>query len=281
MALLIPLLHRLIRLRYHALGLRSQFLNVGDYAVHYLASPAFANRRTIFFIHGLGTSSSSWVKIIPAFIHSYTIIAIDLPGFGFSTLPPSKGYLTLAEFDRMLDHFAASVLPPSFVVVGHSLGGWIAMRFALRHPDRIEKLVLVNPAGIYYDGVQRQAELFKLQSVSDLSRLLTTMWYRYPFFFRLFHRAVYNDLKSRRVSEFVRTISRDDFINESLTSWNIPTHIIWGRNDRLISPASLRVFSERVPSAAGTFIDDCGHIPQLEKPKTLVDALAKILGKAE
>jgi abhydrolase domain-containing protein 6 len=275
--LLISFLHRLIRLRYRILGLSSHFLQIEGCTVHYLVSPPYPDRQTLLLIHGLGTSSSSWVRILPSLISTSNIVAIDLPGFGFSTLSPNTPYLTLKKFDRVLAAFVEQALPPRITLLGHSLGGWIAMRFSLRFPSMVDKLILVNPAGVYYPGVEVQAELFSLRSVHDVARLLETMWFRYPFVFKLFNRAIYHDLIRRNVTQLVQEIGEGEFVNQSLPQLRMPVHIIWGKEDRLISEESLHILAEKLPSATITYLDSCGHIPQLEKPRELTTVLKKIL----
>lgn len=277
MTMLIPLLHQIVRFRYKLLGLRSRFVSMNGCMVHYVESPHNSHQSTLFLVHGLGTSSSSWTKILPSLVSRHRVVALDLPGFGLSTLPSGKGFLLLEEFDGILHDFAEKVLPHRFTLVGHSLGGWLAMRFAVKHPHNTEKLILMNTAGIFYPGVESQAESFSLHSLDDLKTLLNAMWYRYPWYFKPFAKSILKDLLRRNVSSLVQTIKEGEFMNSALSQLTMPVHVVWGDEDRLISAECVRIITQTLPDTTVEHIERCGHVPQLEKPKELKHILLKIL----
>jgi pimeloyl-ACP methyl ester carboxylesterase len=272
----ISLLHRIVKTRYTLLGVQSRRTQIGNVNAHYLEYTRADDSPTILLLHGLGTSSASWVKVLPSLL-SHHLVAPDLPGFGATKLPNGTLFFPIDELDAFVENFAESVLPQRFVVVGHSLGGWLAMRYTSRHPERVLKLILMNPAGVYYDGVEAQASLFDVHSIADVRRLTHRLWFRYPWYFRPFVRSIYRDLRARGAPDFARSIKEGDFINGSLRNITMPVHIIWGMNDGLISGESLNILERSVPHVEVRRISECGHIPHMERPAEVKNLLKEFL----
>jgi abhydrolase domain-containing protein 6 len=243
--------------------------------LHYFFREQANAVKTVVLVHGLGTSSSTWLKIIPRLDRRYRIAALDLPGFGFSDTNDEKGFCTLEEHVKALAALVARVERGPIVLLGHSFGGWVCALYAARHPRQIQKLVLVDTAGVYYRGVERLREVFTLRSVNDARRLLDNLWHRFPWYFKPFAGAIYRDLLKRRTNELVESIDTQDFLVEELSSLAMQVSIVWGKEDGIISPESVNVLQRFIPRSDAYFIQSCGHVPQLERP----DEFAKILNQ--
>ena len=89
-------------------------------------------------------------------------------------------FFSLQQMDQALEHFIQSTQQLADIFIGHSLGGWLAARYAARHPESVVHLILINNAGIRYDGFEQQADAFTIRSVDDVRLLLRQMWFRYP-----------------------------------------------------------------------------------------------------
>jgi pimeloyl-ACP methyl ester carboxylesterase len=105
-----------------------------------------AGEQTVLLIHGLGSYLPAWKRTIEDLKTDYRVIALDLPGYGKS----SKGdySYTMPFFANVVDRFMDQLKLQGIPVAGHSMGGQIAMRLSLDHPDRVSKLMLISPAGI-------------------------------------------------------------------------------------------------------------------------------------
>ncbi len=274
--MLISLAHWIARGRYRLAGFHSSVAEHRGCAVQSVSNREEDNP-SLLFLHGLGTLSSSWINILPAFRQRFRVVAPDLPGFGFSTLPPATPFLSLAEHVEVLEEWVDRTFSNPFTLIGHSLGGWIAMRLAARIPTKIRKLVLINPAGVYYEGVESVADTLDVHSTAATLRLLRAMWYRYPKYLRPFTGFVYRDLRRRSVPAFVRSLKRNDFAEGALQALRTPVALIWGRKDRLLSSRTIDILRKEVPTASVSFIEQCGHVPQLERPRELIRILEKIL----
>ncbi|MDX1761176.1 MAG: alpha/beta hydrolase [Christiangramia sp.] len=102
--------------------------------------------KTLLFVHGLSSNLDSWKKNIAGLKDNYRTIAVDLPGYGKSSR--SKTDYSLAEYAEILKNLADKLELKNVILVGHSMGGQIAMHSVIRYPDTYEKLILIAPAGI-------------------------------------------------------------------------------------------------------------------------------------
>jgi abhydrolase domain-containing protein 6 len=275
--MLLSVLHRSVRKQFRSLGFESKTLSGTVSAIHYLTREHPHPKRTIVLVHGLGTSSSTWVRMLPHLKGPHRIIILDLPGFGFSPANPARGFCTLSEHVEALSALIAAATDAPIILVGQSFGGWLCCRYAARSQERVEHLVLINTAGIYYPGVENLRDLFTLTSIEDTRRLLNTLWYRYPWYFKPFAGSIYRELGARRMNELVASIEADDFLVEELLRLTMPVSIIWGKQDGVISLKSVDVLKKFIPHSRVHIIDQCGHVPQLECPEELARILNRVL----
>jgi pimeloyl-ACP methyl ester carboxylesterase len=100
----------------------------------------------VVFIHGLGGCWQNWLENLPRFAESHRAIALDLPGFGGTPMPDEP--ISITFFARIVDHFCEALDLGRVSLVGNSMGGFTAAETAIRHPERVDDLVLVDAAGI-------------------------------------------------------------------------------------------------------------------------------------
>lgn len=247
--------------------------------LHVLTTRPDSPHATLLFIHGLGTSSNTWVHILPALARTYRMHAVDLPGFGMSTLKHGKRFFTLQEHTNILLEYINGHVTGKFTIIGHSLGGWLAARCALSFPSRVAQLVLVNTAGVYYEGMERQRDIFLIESRHDTRKLIDLMWYRYPWYARASIGWVFRELRRRHVTDLVLSVTHDDFLNTRLRELAMPVTILWGREDRLVSPEVPVILQREVGNVTLQYIEECGHVPQLEQPTEFLRLLQAVLAK--
>jgi pimeloyl-ACP methyl ester carboxylesterase len=275
--MLIKLLHKQIRRRYQRLGYQSKFLELHTCRIHYYELKRPQAPYTLLLLHGLGTSASTWINTLSKLQGTYSVLAPDLPGYGLSTISNGRPFLTVPELASAVNSFVHHTIESPLALLGHSLGGWLAGLYARDHVGGLQRLILVNNAGIFYEGIEQQGALFQVQSIQDVRKLLNALWYRYPWYFKLFYPAVLNDLQERRVADFVRSVHREDFLNDQLRTFPARLDLIWGRNDRLIPPETIDIIKQSIPGAGVHFIERCGHVPQLERPKEFTAILNRLL----
>lgn len=107
------------------------------------ASWSIGHGPTVVLVHGLGSRVDHWLPVVRRLAPSHRMVLVELPGHGVSEMPPP---FTLEQATAALDASLARAAPEPFVLVGHSIGGLVAVDFALRHPGRVRALVLVETA---------------------------------------------------------------------------------------------------------------------------------------
>src|SRR5713101_9540046 len=131
-------------------GIREETCNLDGVAMHYYC----AGRRgtPIVLIHGLGSSAETWAVVVPMLSKEFLVYALDLPGFGKTPLAPEG--TNISTHVLYLERFLNALGYPRATLVGNSFGGWIAARFAVEHPERVERLYLLNSAGLRREGMR-------------------------------------------------------------------------------------------------------------------------------
>jgi pimeloyl-ACP methyl ester carboxylesterase len=245
-------------------------------------------------IHGLGGTKISMLPLIRALAGSRRVIALDLPGFGESVKPLRNRY-DAAEFATAVVAVLDALDLPEVDLLGHSLGGRIALEVALREPDRVRRLILMTPAMAWLrrPAWQKLVRLApsRLGAVQPAPRKLTE---------RILRTVLASngaDVESPPVrlalGEFLRgyakpggrvafysaarNIALDDPLGEEglwtrLATLAPESLFIWGTRDPLVPAGFGRHVRERLPQAAQVELD-CGHLPQVERPRELVAAV--------
>jgi pimeloyl-ACP methyl ester carboxylesterase len=247
----------------------------------------------LVLLHGQGNfAAAAWMSVIPELVRTYHVIAPDLPGLGASEVPegPPGADTVLAWLSELIDK--TCVTPPA--VVGISLGGQVATRFAAEHSERFAQLVLVDTPGL--GGRARPAPgalLALIRHSARPSERSSLRLFRYatldpervrqqtgerwePFLAYMLDRA-----RTPSVRKANRRLMREFLLRqmprEELSRINVPTTLIWGRHDRI---APLRAAEEASAHYGWPLqvIEDAGHLPPREQPEAFVRALRAALG---
>jgi pimeloyl-ACP methyl ester carboxylesterase len=257
--------------------MESKFIELESCRLHLFEYQPPRPRGKLVLVHGLGTSCSTWLRIAPELVKDHAVLAVDLPGFGFSELKTGREFCTIEEHGAALATLLDHVAGEPIVLIGHSFGGWISAQYATRRPERVRQLLLIDTAGIYYRGVEALRELFTIDTKANLRRMLNALWYRFPWYFKPFEGAIYRELSRLHMNDIIASIDAEDFLVEELSRLKMPVSVIWGREDRVVSLESLDVLKKFIPRAQVFLIDRCGHVPQLERPRALMLILNRIL----
>jgi pimeloyl-ACP methyl ester carboxylesterase len=248
--------------------------------IHYLEA---GSGPVVILLHGLGGNSSNWAPTIGPLAQKYRVIVPDQIGFGKSDKPMlNYRVATLVDF---LDGFYKQVGVQKASLVGNSLGGFTAAAFAIAHPEKVDKLVLVDAAGFAVTGDVDPKVLNGLnpstrQQVRDL---ISLVFYNKDQFTS--DAAVDLFLASRvtagdgyTIQRFIDSIAHgEDILDGKLGAIKHPTLIIWGREDGLTQLAMGQRFNKEIAGSQMLIIDKCGHVPQLEKPMEFNAGLLKFL----
>lgn len=248
----------------------------------------------LLLIHGLFDLLETWERLIPLLSDRFKLYAIDLPGFGKSPLP--------MEWEESLSGMIEAVV--SFLdgkgiekttIVGSSMGGGVALGVAARHPERINQIVLINPYGFPSPPVAVEIARSRI-----LGKLLPYLLGRPALrqcakviFSRSLHdprlitdalieqvTAPFATLRQRReLFRFLRGISTEAMrqIDALLPQIQQPVLILWGENDRWLTIDHAQRLHQHLPNSRLITLPDCGHLPQMDKPKEVAEAIRRFV----
>lgn len=255
-----------------------------------------ADPPTILLLHGNGSSLHTWDGWAHRLREGWRVVRLDLPGFGLTGPHPSGDYSAAATVD-FLDRFANATGLRRFAIAGNSLGGYVAWRFALRHPERVSALILIDSAGYPIAGGASEAavmQLARMPIVSELMRFAPLRW--------VFERSlleVYADdakvtpeLVERYEQLMLRAGNRQAMGDRAraerrpvgwqrLPELRVPTLILWGAQDSWIPVAHAERFRADIPGSRLIVYPELGHLPMEEAPvRTVEDAMRFLRGES-
>ncbi len=253
----------------------------------------------VVLIHGIGGSVEAWRLNIEALAEHYRVYALDLVGSGQTDKPSvSYSFPYLAQF---VNDFLETQNINRACLIGHSLGGGVTLQFAIQFPDKVEKLVLVNSAGLGKDvhlmfrlpTLPLIGEWLSRPSRKGTAQLLKECVYDPTFVTDelvefSYQRAAQPGAQQSFLST-VRTLSslrglRDDVLCSIVDNLNLvtaPTLIIWGQQDRILPVAHAHVAEEKIANARLHILDRCGHCPPEECPETFNALVLEFLASQE
>jgi pimeloyl-ACP methyl ester carboxylesterase len=233
----------------------------------------------LLFLHGT-EGLAEWPVALDTLAQRFEVLAPDHPGFGATQIPPFIDDISdMAYF--YLDALDALGLD-GIHLVGHSLGGWIALEIAVRSCARIATVTLIDSAGIHVKGVpktdiflidpEEQARLSYANPARAEAAADRAAAAKYQ------ETAVLNRIASARLGWQPR------FFNPRLERWlhriDRPTLILWGDEDRIIPPAYGEAFRRLIPGARLERIAAAGHLPHVERPELAANSIQRFIADA-
>ncbi len=224
-------------------------------------SPA---ERTLLFIHGFGGYAMQWEQQLVAFADKHRVVAPDLRGHGLSDCP-NAGY-AMDDLVRDLERLVEALhFPPKFILLGHSFGGAIATSYAIQHPDRVERLVLVST------------------SVDFILSPLLRLAFQLPV-------SLAEPIRAR----FPRALAAPAFVlkalfHQALSKWNghayfprlkMPTLVVVGHRDIVFRQSAYDAVPDLIPGAQLAKIPVSAHLVMLERPDAVNRAIHRFIGTA-
>jgi pimeloyl-ACP methyl ester carboxylesterase len=237
-------------------------------------------------IHGLAASLHDWDSLIPKLAGAgFDACAVDLLGHGDSFKPAQLDEYTINNVYAHIDNWIRNLFPNEpFFMVGHSLGGYLALIYAIQNPGRIKGLVLVNP---YYSLGQMSGFLrmvFRHPLLDTTLIRMTPYWlfrilidltsFQWSIKLRKHHNLpeeirIQTALDYKRAAPGIYNIPRTMIeLKDQLSSVSIPILIIWGENDRTLNPSSFSKLAKELVNAAAFPMSSCGHVPHQCDPFT-------------
>jgi pimeloyl-ACP methyl ester carboxylesterase len=249
--------------------------------IHYIEA---GSGPTVILLHGLGGSSQVWQFNIAALAEKYHVVVPDQIGFGKSDKPLVN--YRIRTYVDFLDQFCKQLGIERASLVGNSMGGWIATAFTAAFPDRVDKLVLVDAAGYAPPKDLDTRTFYGLNPTTreGMKVLVAKVFYNKLF---LTDAAIDQAIATRlaagdgyTINSITASIIRgEDFLDDAVKTIKRPTLIIWGRQDGLVPLAEGEHFNKDIAGSKLVVFDQCGHMPNVEKPAEFNAAVIKFLSE--
>ncbi len=256
--------------------LATHTITAGDKTLAYFD---FGAGPPVVIIHGVGGHKEDWVGVAHVLARTHRVLAVDMLGFGASSKTGEDLSMPVqaAAILSLLDHLSLARAD----IVGNSVGGWVAATFAAEHPERVNRLVLIDVAGFkaMFEGPppvnfdpSSPEEMQKLIDITINSPVAQTPG--------LAQRA-YDGYVSSGEKAISATWGRSLFISPRLETLlpkiKAPTLVLWGADDKLFPSALASVFSAQIAGSESHLIAGAGHFPQIDQPDATSAAIADFL----
>jgi len=258
--------------------LESKTIKVGENDIHYLTG---GNGKPLVVVHGGGGGSTAWLRTAAELSDYYRVYVPDLPGFGKSKSEKEK--FDLSDFVAFIEDFSKSLGLDDFHLVGHSIGGCIALLYALEFPHRPSKLVLISSMclgkeiALWIRFLSRsafqksfgEAAIAFFTAIKWLGRRLNA-----PFRF--------NSPLSRLKIDIGRSTTtlkgQATIVANQLSELVMPTLLIWGADDKIIPPRHAYAAAEVIPDCQVNVLDGGGHHVHTQKTAEFSEIMTSFLG---
>ncbi len=241
----------------------------------------------LLLVHGYTGGKENWYPLAGILKNHFRVIAPDLPGWGDSQRDAGADYGYTAQVDRLVQFIDALAAGTPVALVGHSMGGGIAALLAARHPQCVDKLVLMDASGVRHqdnafgEAVLRGEQPFAVHDAASLRRFLGLVfskppWVPWPFSAAYVARRQRDAVFEREVLQAIS--GPDAFLpGEEAIVIRAPTLLFWCRDDCVIDVSAATLYAARI-GQAHTFIQDgCNHMPMLDCTSATANVLKEFL----
>jgi pimeloyl-ACP methyl ester carboxylesterase len=290
-----------------ASGVEEGYADVNDVRLHYVSR---GSGPLVLLLHGFPEFWYMWRRQLAEFGRDYRAVAVDMRGYNLSSRPSKlSDYevpVLVADVEALADHFGAE----RFILVGHDWGGAVAWAFAIAHPDRLARLVIINaphPAlfirQLLENPGQQDASKYMLMLRSPLAETLLSVG-GYAGLLRVFSKLRSQGLfEEKERAAYVAAWSRPGGLTGALNYYratklpgisaksdaspldglpdygrvNVPTLVVWGENDEYLRPENLDGLESFVPNLTVNRLPDASHWVVQEKPDELNTAIREFI----
>ncbi|MGE5232789.1 MAG: alpha/beta fold hydrolase [Acidobacteriota bacterium] len=248
---------------------RLEIANSGRISLRYWSHPARTRTEEspppAVFLHGMGSTVLSWLPVLRRLAPDSSWLAPELSALG-GTRAPARGLSipqAVAATAALLDREGVT----RACLVGSSLGGWMAVRFALAHPQRVARLVLVNAGGYFDQDWDAVSRLVAPRTRRDVAAFTRALFFHPPWYEPVARDVLYAVLRSRVVTDVIDTIgAADTYDAADLRRLQLPALLLWGERDGIFPPEIGRRIADALPDSRFEIVAGTAHACQWERP---------------
>ncbi len=269
-----------------------EFVMVGNIKTHHITRGK--RGRPIVLVHGFGASTYTWRRNLDPLSENHRLFALDLKGFGLTAKPTDGQYHVSAYTDHLLGYLDAMKIERS-VLVGSSMGGAVATRLTLLHPERVAGLVLVDPAPVRLPGERMAREprpsvnptadnrevgslagrLLPSVARTMITRQVVEGWLKAGYhdpslvtaeLVETYYRPITIEGATEALAAMMKSPTAADRAMPSLQSLSTPTLVVWGKYDQIVPRAVAEEYTRAIKGSRLLIFESSGHLPHEEEP---------------
>ncbi|AWV97450.1 alpha/beta fold hydrolase [Arcticibacterium luteifluviistationis] len=264
-----------------AANLETKSIVVNGYTVHYYENEA-SDKPALVLLHGMGDDKSSFLQTAKFLSEDYHLILPDLAGHGENERKQGLDYSINGQA-TFLKSFLEKMGVMHFNLIGNSMGGHTAAAYAVKYPNDINKLILLNAAGIkldehvVYGGFGK-----KIENKEELNAVLKRVFYKVPELPGPIANYMIEQINSSKDfvdGTLIPAIKNGTYFNlkDDVQRINALTLILWGKHDGVVNFNVAEYYRDSIPNAHLEVIEKASHSPQLEVPETVAKEVLNFL----
>lgn len=268
-----PYVDAVLKLQRRAAGLKTRELTIDGHRVVYGDG---GHGDPLLMLHGFGATRDNFLLVARELTPHLRVITPDLPGYGDSEQRPDAAYTLEAQLAR-IDAFVSALGLERCHLAGNSMGGYLAAHYARLHPERVQSLWLIAPAGVttaepseVLAALARGENPLLVRDERDFDRILDLCFVHPPYTPKQFRKVFAR--RSMKNAAFHTDLFRQLFtttvaFEDSLAGLPVKTLITWGERDRILDASGAAILHKLIPHSELHLIPDTGHVPMMEKPQ--------------
>jgi pimeloyl-ACP methyl ester carboxylesterase len=220
----------------------------------------------VVLLHGLFGCPENWNDVIDSLSGEFRVLALQFP-IDYQPKRSLYSLCTVPQLTEYVREFLDYAGIDRAILAGNSLGGQVAIDFCIKHPARVERLIITGSAGLFErslsgGSIPKVCREFVREKASEI-------FYDPKHVTEDLVEEIFEMLGDRNFLRFLLRIAkstRDYNVKDELDKIKIPTLIVWGKNDKITPPTVAYEFEEHLENARLVFLDRCGHTPPIERP---------------
>ncbi|MFH2067180.1 MAG: alpha/beta fold hydrolase [Pseudomonadota bacterium] len=248
---------------------------------------------TVVLLHGFTADKNNWLRFVRYLPETYHVLAIDMPGHGDNVQDVTKSYDPVS-LSRGVGKTVSAIGMKRFHIAGNSLGGLVSKIYASEHPENVITLGLFDSAGVtsptpseFRIALEKGENPFVVKTRDDYDRLGEYAFHDEPFLPWPVHSVMArkyisrNDFNQKMFADLKSSIvfTDENAQLELLARLKMPVFVIWGDKDRLLHVSSVEIYKKELPMVETVILENCGHLPMLERPEESAMHYAEFIGK--
>jgi len=256
-------------------GTRSEYVQLGPYRIHYLVA---GEGKPLLLIHGLGSQGNAWALLIPPLVRQgFRVYALDLLGYGRSDRPDVDYSIALQS--EIVRQFLDSQQIAQTDLGGWSMGGWVALKFTLDHPERVRRIFVADSAGLNFKPAWDPG-LFTPTTPQQVDEFVAILTPRYRHLPRFVARDFIREMRRqgwvvRRSLASMRAGA--DLLDGKLSAISLPVLILWGKQDATTPLECGEQMHHEMPQSVLAVFDGCGHLAPIECRRAVLPEIIQFL----